>query len=1269
MSDNKVASTNITNNQESSLPIKTEEIQQHLFTGMSQVNIPQKESPKVEVSYDQNFVNQVAISSHVKHDGGGETSNFDRVQLNNTTNVPGHLFTISYTNFPKDKNWYYIDPKTGEKQIIYKMDYSFSNLEAFGSNGSLSVFASTTYSNTEGNYGFQPMITPLMMNNIKAIHEDIILYTKDKNSNLVQLKVDPNDDWIHCIWAAASQSSDLIGTTADDGLGIKLQPGQTAFTGASVPVINDNGILYVSKMSSSDVSDLKNGLILTGVLNNGIDWRSVSHNNKATAVSVEQNFLGEPGSKYKQTKTFQRIINYVDENGNSIAPSVTQSVVWTRLGDNLNNMKPWLLGSDSNLAAVKSPDVNGYTNPSISTVSALQVTGDEKQNAIVNVVYKSEKGQASYQFIDDTESGKNIGNVVTLTGKIGDTINTNLQVPTNYQLANGQSLPSSVTIQNNAGVIKIHLVHVTQSVNDSKTINRTINVTDPNGKVTTTKQSATINRQGTKDLVTNQITWNNWSMALLPEYDVPKPDGYHASQDKVTSQQVTAASQDSTVNISYVANAQSINILYKDGNKVVKTVPLTGKTGDTVDVNIAIPEHYHVTNQVVKNYTFKASENPDIVVELGHDTQIVSDSKTVTRTINVTDPNGKVTTTKQSVTINRQGIKDLVTNQITWNDWSSAALPEYNVPTIPGYQATRSKVDTQPVTTDSQNSVINITYTANGQAANVVYKDGNQIIKTVPLTGKTGETVKVPIDVPTSYHLTNQPVGSYTFKANDNPDIVVELEHDTQLTDDSQVITRVIKITHPDGQVATEIQKATVTRTGSKDVVTGKITWKNWSTAKWDQYNATKIPGYTSTMPVVSEQAVTSDTPDTTIEIKYVANSQQTNLIYKDGNKVVKMTTLNGKTDETVDVKLDVPEHYHVINQVAKTYTFKADHNDDVIVELGHDVQKVSGSHTINRTINLISPDGTKKAIKQSASINRMGAKDSVTGNITWSDWSDAQLPEYEVPVLDGYTASQSKVAAEKVTSDTQDSTVNITYAANQQSVNIICKDGNQVVKTAVLTGKTDETVKVPVELPANYHVDGKTPTDYTFKAKDNQDIVINLGHDTQTVTQSKTVKRTIKLELPGETNKPVVQQVTFTRHGIKDLVTGKTTWGSWDHNGKYQFDSYTPQNIAGYEVTPDKVDSLLVTPESKDSEVTISYHKLVTKPTVKPQTPQKPAAYAPKVRISQVSQPVVATQSMREPQQKLPQTGNNNEAALATGFMGLLLAIGSLGFGKKYRI
>lgn len=909
------------------------------------------------------------------------------------------------------------------------------------------------------------------------------------------------------------------------------------------------------------------------------------------------------------------------------------------------------LPEDSGHMMVTTADINGPTK--WTTPEPVQSSITMRHGSFIN------QQQAPLSFTIKVVDTDNNNQEVNSTQVSSLPANYDSFVPTNYELA-GYKLDNQV--------LTLSLRHQKQAVTDSKTVKRQIILNRPERQIDAT-QEVTLTRTGTNDLVTGKTTWADWPTGTFQKFVPPVIQGYTASQSIVPAEHVDGNTKDSTVTVSYSPSQQTINIKYLDGAHVIKTVPVTGNTGENVDINVDVPVHYHVANHVPKTYLLKAEGNEDVVVELAHNMQNVNDSKTIQRVINLTAPDGKQTTTKQSATITRRGSKDLVTNQTTWDNWNLATLPNYEVPSFAGYQPTLTKVEAEPVDGDTKDSTIDISYVADKQSVNIIYKDGQQIIKTVPLTGKTGETVKVQINVPTNYHLKNQPADSYTFKANDNPDVVVELEHDTQSTDDFKVVTRVIKITHPDGQVTTDTQKATITRKGSKDKVTGNIAWNNWSTAKWDQYNATKIPGYTSTMSVVSEQVVTSDTPDTTVEIKYVANPQQANIIYKDGDQVVKTTTLDGKTGETVDVNLDVPEHYHVVNQVAKTYSFKSDHNDDVIVELGHDIQQVSDSHTINRTINLISPDGTKKAIKQSASINRMGAKDSVTGDITWSDWSAAQLPEYEVPVLDGYTASQSKVVAETVTSDTQDSTVNITYAANQQSVNIIYKDGNQIVKTAVLTGKSDETVKVPVELPANYHVDGKTPTDYTFKSKDNQDIVINLDHDIQTVSQSKTVKRTIKLELPGETDKPVVQQVTFTRHGIKDLVTGKTTWGSWDHNGKYQFDSYTPQTIAGYEATSDKVDSLLVTPESKDSEVTISYHKLVTQPTVNPQTSQEPAAYTPKVQISQVSQPVVATQPKIEPQQELPHTGNDNETALATGFMGLLLAIGSLSFGKKYRI
>ena len=71
--------------------------------------------------------------------------------------------------------------------------------------------------------------------------------------------------------------------------------------------------------------------------------------------------------------------------------------------------------------------------------------------------------------------------------------------------------------------------------------------------------------------------------------------------------------------------------------------------------------------------------------------------------------------------------------------------------------------------------------------------------------------------------------------------------------------------------------------------------------------------------------------------------------------------------------------------------------------------------------------------------------------------------------------------------------------------------------------------------------------------------------------------------------------------------------------------------------------------------------------PTPKPETPQ-PAQ--PKVETP--AQPVVAAvtpapvQPKSEPQQELPQTGNDSSKAAAAGFVGLLLALGSFGLKRK---
>lgn len=139
-------------------------------------------------------------------------------------------------------------------------------------------------------------------------------------------------------------------------------------------------------------------------------------------------------------------------------------------------------------------------------------------------------------------------------------------MPDNWVLVDGEKAPTSITIS--GGITQIKIKHGTKEItihdnNDwprnvdkydfQREITRTINVTDPSGHTTTTKQTVQFTRTGIKDLVTNLVTWNAWkpTTGTWAEFDTPTIAGYTPSQSKVDAQTVTADTKDATVNITY----------------------------------------------------------------------------------------------------------------------------------------------------------------------------------------------------------------------------------------------------------------------------------------------------------------------------------------------------------------------------------------------------------------------------------------------------------------------------------------------------------------------------------------------------------------------------------------------------------------------------------------------------------------------------------------------------------------------------------------------
>ena len=326
---------------------------------------------------------------------------------------------------------------------------------------------------------------------------------------------------------------------------------------------------------------------------------------------------------------------------------------------------------------------------------------------------------------------------------------------------------------------------------ETKTVTRTIELQLPMKPTQTIKQTAILTRdqyQATNEpLYKDQ--WSKyttaWHDSEWSAYTVPTVDGYTASQNEILVTKVTDTTKDQTIRVTYTANPQSIKINYVDdekGGATVKSDTLNGKTDETVKTGITIPENYSVVGTTPSEYTFKANGNTDITVHLKHVIDTTSEEKTVTRTIKVTDPTGKVTTIPQTTKVTRSVSTDKVTNQKTYGDWTSSSFDSYDVPTIEGYTASQSKVDEAIVDGNSKDSEINISYTANDQVIKINYIDSDNndsVVKSDTLNGNIDQTVKTNINIPEGYTIEEQVPTDYTFKASGNTDITVKLKHGT----------------------------------------------------------------------------------------------------------------------------------------------------------------------------------------------------------------------------------------------------------------------------------------------------------------------------------------------------------------------------------------------------------------------------------------------------------------------------------------------------------
>ena len=309
--------------------------------------------------------------------------------------------------------------------------------------------------------------------------------------------------------------------------------------------------------------------------------------------------------------------------------------------------------------------------------------------------------------------------------------------------------------------------------------------------------------------------------------------------------------------------------------------------------------------------------------------------------VTVTGANGQYTQPKNPINDHADNGWWNITPDIK-SGYTISVTPEYStddatkmgLELMPQYDSnnnlTHITFDLTPSKSMLQSQTFYVNYVANGQTSSYYFVDddgnGQKVGEDHQISGKTDQTINFTVTAPANYELVNAQDAnqSYTFKADGNAPVVIHLKHHrasatgakNKDVDDHRTITREIDIVSPDGKQTVERQTVEFTRPATEDMVTGQITYGDWSDGGQKQMPALTLPdksGYHAdiTVPAIT---VTPDSKPEPVKVTYVASDQAVKLSFVDrSGAVVGTKTINGKTDQTYNVSLsDLPAHYEI---------------------------------------------------------------------------------------------------------------------------------------------------------------------------------------------------------------------------------------------------------------------------------------------------------------------------------------------------------------------
>ena len=509
------------------------------------------------------------------------------------------------------------------------------------------------------------------------------------------------------------------------------------------------------------------------------------------------------------------------------------------------------------------------------------------------------------------------------------------------------------------------------------------------------------------------------------------------------------------------------------------------------------------------------------------------------------------------------------------NDATKVTSKE-TTPSIPGWHLKYNGQGT--VTPNDPTKDTKVVYVRDPASATITYIDDTtgKTLKTSTADGKFNDTINFtddPTVVIKNYEDNGYKLVSNNFKSNQkygtddaSNTFTVHLSHNTQaVTQEVKAGTATVHFVNAQtGDKMTNdttITGKTYTQTGTKDLVTGNVTWTPL-TSHIDMRTVTAptIKGYT---PNIKKQVVT---------ITANANKEYTIKYTEDPNK-----------DVTRQVKIGDAIVHFVDSQTGKSI---------------HDDIQIPGK-----------------------TITQHGSQDPVTDNITWSPLQ-LDMQTVDVPDVKNYTHQQKKQVVTLVAGKTHEyivkydhATKNITreIAAGDLTVHYVDANGKSLHDDTVLKGQTvtqhgteDLATGVTNWQPVTSNIDmrtieapaikGYTPDVKkqvaTITVNKHKELTIKYTKDADTqVTRQVTMGNAIVHLVDSQTGKSIHDDIiltgkTITQYGMQDPVTDEITWKPI----AIQTQTVEVPNIAGY--THTQKEQVVVFTSGKTNEYTVKYTK-----------------------------------------------------------------------------